>query len=519
MIQSPINRRTFLGTSAAFGAAILAKPWASLAAGGDTLRIRVARELGTLDPLNMTGGLEEELMRSIYVTLVTLDDVRKGSGLINWGAEEIEQVDPLQIRFRLIEGLQWSDGYGPVTADDVKFSFERIADPEMESAWNYMFEMLEEVEVVDDRTGIIRLSEPFSPIWWMSLPWYGGHIISRAATEAVGGSFGPEPPATCGPYRIESWSPREKVVLRANPDWPGPAVDFETVECLMIDDEESARIAYEAGAVDYTGVSIAAARHFRENPPEGTRFIEAQSSHYVWVTVNMEHPKLQDPRVRQALQYAFDAQTIITGVYDDLVPRSAGIAQPGTFGARESNLIEEPDYQRARELLAEAGAENLELDLSVMNSTTHLAIAQIIQATMAQAGITINIEPFDEGTYWSLGDGEGDMYMDQQLILMRFAGGLDPSENMVWFRPDQVGVWNWSRWADDEYEELYQEGVRISDEDERGRIYRRMQDLMEESGAFIFLVHEPLVAVHRDTLEPHILADNWAHPPQFRRIG
>lgn len=519
MLNRPISRRAFLGTSAAMTATLLAKPWISFAStSGNTLRVRVERELGTLDPLNMTGAVEEEIMRSIYVSLVTLDDIRKGNELINWGASEMEQIDPQQIRFRLKEGLQWSNGYGPVTSDDVKFSFERIANPDNESAWHYMFEMLDEVEIVDDRTGIIRLAEPFSPIWWMSLPWYGGHIICREATEAVGGKFTTDPPATCGPYVIEKWSPREKIVLKANPDWPGPAVDFETVECLMIDDAESARVAYEAGAVDYTTVSISAARQFREDPPTNTEFIEAPSTHYVWVTVNVDHPKLQDKRVRRALQYAFDAQTIITGVYDDMVPRSAGIVPPDTFGARDSNIIEKPDYERARELLVEAGAEGIELDLAVMNRSTHVAIAEIMQATMSQAGININIETYDEGTYWTLGDENEDLYKDQQLILMQFAGGLDPSENMVWFRPDQVGVWNWSRWVSEEFEELYQKGIRLTDEEERAEIYRRMQDLMEQSGAFIFLAHEPLVAVFRRGIEVHILADNYLHPPLCRTV-
>jgi peptide/nickel transport system substrate-binding protein len=78
----------------------------------------------------------------------------------------------------------------------------------------------------------------------------------------------------------------------------------------------------------------------------------------------------------------------------------------------------------------------------------------------------------------------------------------DPSWATVWFTPEQVGVWNWERFDNEEYAALHAEGLVTLDPAERDRIYKRMQDIMDESGQYVFLTHEVTGVLHRDTLEP-----------------
>ena len=513
------TRRKFIkGAGALAGLASL--PGVAWSMEGGTLRLRIEKDIAVLDPAFETGMLEEAVIRSIFVSLIELDDIREGS---NWrlsAAESLEQIDAKSLKFTLRKGLKWTGDYGPVTAEDVKYSFERIANPETQSPWGYQFEKLDHVEVVDDRTGIIRLKEPFAPLKLMSLPWYGGHIVCKAAVEAAGGKFTLEPPATCGAFTVEKWQPKEKLILAANPDWTGPKPDFDRIEFFIVEDNESALLAYESGAFDFTKISVSAVPRLEENPIQDTTLLKAQSSRYVWISLNVDHPTLKDKRVRKALQYAFDGDSVLAGAYNNLVGRSAGVVQPGTKSARPVNLIDKPDYDRARQLLDEAGMSDLTVRLSVLNTTTEMAIAQIIQATMIQAGITVEIEPYDEGVYWTLGDqASGDTWKSQEMILMAFNGGLDPAENLTWFRPEQVGVWNWSRYNSPEFETLYQQGLKMTDEDERAALYHKMEGMMEESGAFIFITHEPLVAVHRSTIQPVLLADNQLVPAATKKLG
>lgn len=518
MIAWNTDRRKFLKAAGALGAAAMFRPGFAWSADGDTLRIRMEGDLQVLDPAFMIGAIEDVIMRGIFVSLNRLGDLRDGAPWFPWGAEKIEQKDPKAIAFTLIEGLKWSNGFGPVTAEDVKFSYERIANPDVASPWAYQFEQLDHVEVVDDRNGIIHLKNPYQPIFVVSLPYYSGHIISKAATEKAGGKFTTEVPATCGPYLFTSWEQKQKVTLTANPDWPGPKPDFNKVEIYVVADDQAAQLAYEADAFDYTKIAISAADAVKANTPANTALIEAQSTRYQWLSINMMSPRLQDPKVRQAIQYGIDVSQILTGVYDDLVPRSTGVVQPGTKFARPKNLIDGPDYDKAASLLAEAGVSDLSITLATMNDSMRTAIAQIIQASLEQAGIKVEIQPYDEAAYWGLGDkSQGDGYKNLDLVLMDFAGGVDPSENLVWFRPDQIGVYNWSGFDSPEYETSYQQLVTETDEGKRIALSHRMEDLMEESGGFVFICHQPLVVIHKDSFVPVIYPDGHPNPVLFKK--
>ena len=135
------------------------------------------------------------------------------------------------------------------------------------------------------------------------------------------------------------------------------------------------------------------------------------------------------------------------------------------------------------------------------------------------AGITVEIQPYDEAAYWAVGDKtQGDAYKEIDLALMDFAGGVDPSENLVWFRPEQIGAYNWSGFSNAEYEEDYKKLVAEPDEGKRVALSQRMEDLMEESGGFVFLCHQPLVVIHRAGFQPVIYPDGWPNPVLFRRV-
>ena len=97
----------------------------------------------------------------------------------------IEQVDELTIKFKLKPGLMWTGNYGEVTTEDVKYSYERYIDPELNSPIIGDWLPLKEVEIVDKYSGIIHLKEPFAPIWWSTLPYTSGAIVSKKATEKL----------------------------------------------------------------------------------------------------------------------------------------------------------------------------------------------------------------------------------------------------------------------------------------------------------------------------------------------
>jgi peptide/nickel transport system substrate-binding protein len=147
--------------------------------------------------------------------------------------------------------------------------------------------------------------------------------------------------------------------------------------------------------------------------------------------------------------------------------------------------------------MEEAGVSGLELTLRTLNVQERLLAAQIIQANLGEIGISVTVLPMDSGPFWDMGqESKGDTWQDLQLWLMRFGTTPDPYEATQWFVSEQVGIWNWERWTSEEYDRLYDEGIAETDPEARAAIYRRMQEIMDETGAYVWINHEPEAFVH-----------------------
>ena len=249
----------------------------------------------------------------------------------------VEQVDDTHINFALKDNIGFTNGFGAMTAEDVKFSFERIIDEKLESTNKPDMSALDHVEVTGERTGTIVLKNAFQPLWSITLPYITGNIVSKKAVDAAGGKMDTTPAASSGPYMHKSWEPKQKTTLVKNPDWKGDAVDFDEIQIFHIDDEKAAEIAYEAGEIDFTRISLDSVERMKSNPPENSTVAEFPSLFYVWVGMNLDNPKLGNIKLRQAIQAAIDVPSIMAASYFGAAQPSTGIIAPGLVGYREES--------------------------------------------------------------------------------------------------------------------------------------------------------------------------------------
>lgn len=225
----------------------------------------------------------------------------------------------------------------------------------------------------------------------------------------------------------------------------------------------------------------------------------------------MEHPKLKDIRVRNAIQMAVDVQAILDAAYFGTVEPATGTVAPGVIGHREkSSFPLRGDIDGAKKLLAEAGyPEGMSLTLDILSKVTWVTAAQVIQATLAQVGIKVQINQHESGAFWTLGvEKSGERWKDVQLIMNRYASVPDPWYATAWFTSDQVGIWNWERFRSEEFDKLHKKSIREPDPVKRGEMVEKMQDLMEESGCYRFITHESNPIVYRKTIIPALRPDN-----------
>jgi peptide/nickel transport system substrate-binding protein len=518
-----MTRRGFMLSSLVFGAttAMPGGVGRVFAADDGILRARLYNDINRLDPAIYENAYNVDVMGLIYPKLISY---KPNSDKWEWqleAAEAIEQIDDTHIRFKLKDGMRWSGDFGEITAEDVKFSFERVIDPALESPVAGDWGPLSHVEVEDKLSGVIVLKEPFQPLWTVALPYGVGHIVSKKAVEAAGGGkFTMDPPkAFGGPYKLKEWRANEVTILERNEAWTGEEPAFQEIHLHPIADPQAGEIAFEARDIDYTQPSAASLQRYKDNPPADSKIADYPALFYVWVGMNTEHEKLKNKRVRQAVQNAINVPLIIEAAYFGVAPAATGIIAPGLPGHRDKTLVPmEGDPEKARALLAEAGAEGLELTLTVRNTATFTTIAQIIQANLQDVGITCNINVLDSGVFWTIGmESEGDQWKDVQLVLNRFSSLADPYYATQWFTTDQVGEWNWERFSDPRYDELHKQAVRETNPEKRDAMYREMQDILEESGAYRFITHEVNAVMHRDFIKPAVRPDGFALYKYFER--
>lgn len=467
----------------------------------DTLSVRARSgiDIATMDPAYYNGNEEFNLDLAIYSKLMRFDE---GSGEVVLDAAESVEVseDGLTIDFTLREGIQFHHGYGELTAEDVKFSFERIADPANESPYASEWSTLDRVEVLGPYEGRIHLSEVYAPLFTSSIPFTTGSIVSKAAFEDRGERIATNPVGS-GPYQWASWEPNQAIVLERFDAYYGEAPDFETIRVEPIVDPLIAEFSFDVGELDATEISLESVERYQEEDDVVVTILDTLRYH--WLGFNQSAAPFDDVRVREAIRYAVNVDEILTGAYNDVPNRANTMLAPDVLGHWADAPAYQPDLERARALLAEAGYEGgFETTLITNEVPYHQQAIAIVQQQLAQVGIDAEIQ-IVQNMYESIGQGgmEGIHYAS-------FSAVLDPGYWFEWFSCDQVGAWNYWHWCNEEYDALKAEATRTSDPDERAAAYVRMQQLIDEDVAAIWTTNGASVYVHREgAVDPAFVAN------------
>jgi len=498
------SRRNFVVAGVSMvGAGSVVMPFDLLAQSGGgpkpSITVRVDREFDSLDPAYRRGPAEGNVMRAIFQRLVTHKP--NSTELEPDAAAEIKQVSPTVIEFRLKPGQMFSDGYGEMTAEDVKFSFERIGlppkDGAKESSYRKDWLGLVGVEVKGKYEGRITLANARANLFDVVIADGSGCIVSKSAVEKLGNDFGTKPVGS-GPYMVKSYDRQKGIVLARNADYKGRKRHFDEISLRVITDAKTTDLALRAGELDFAVMAPTAADPLRGQ--SGITVSDQPSMAYVWMGMNVEKGPLADLRVRQAIRLGLDVDQMLLAGYNGKVPRLNTVIPPLIMGAWK----EAPAYKRnvaeAKKLLAAANVSNLRLRLTVLNQQQYQNMALVAQALLAEIGVTIQVDAQEGGTYWNA--GKGDTGKNLELYMSRFSGKHDPNFVLQWFLPAQVGEWNWSRWNSPEFEALYNKAASEMDAGKRRQMVVEMQQMMDKSSAFVWLTNEANTLVHRSWIKP-----------------
>ncbi len=462
------------------------------------LRVRLYSDISNLDPAFQVSENDSVVAYAVMDGLVRY--CPNSYDICNQLAESIEQSeDGLEIRFKLKEGVQWHKGYGEVTTEDVKYSFERFTDPDLDAVYADDWATLDHVEIIDKYNGVIHLKESFAPLWTSTLPVGSGTIICKKFVEEIGvDKFATDIIGT-GPYIFDEWKPGQMVILKKNPDYYGGEPAWDEIHMIWIEDDKAAEVALEAGDLDWTRISITSVDRFESDPS----FLvwKMPSLRYRWIAMNIQHPKLQDINVRKAIIYAIDVPSILAATYLGQVEQEYALIPPGLIGYWADAPRYERDVEKAKEYMAKAGLETLDLRLDLQDTTEYRTWAEIIQQNLKDIGINLELNTMESSAYWDTSFGE-QAVENNELLTSNYSMNPDPAWATMWFTCDQVTVWNTQSWCNEEYDELHRKGLVTTDDAEREKIYIEMQRIWDEAAQTIWITHGAQTYAHTPNISP-----------------
>lgn len=438
---------------------------------GGTIVVAVPNDPVGLDPQKSAAGSTLTVTQLVYSSLLTYDNDMNFRGDL---AESWEVVDDLNYVFHLREGTVWHDGT-PLTADDVKYSFERMLDPETASPWlNIWRTALDRVEVVDDRTVRIVTQAPFAPLLnYLASPWYAA-IVQKATVEEFGDLQ--QHAMGSGPFMLESYVPNSEVVLVKNPNYYLEGRPYlDEVIIRIIPTEASQIAALRSGTVNLM-FSPDPLIDQRTQDIQGLRTFQPtnKSATPAW-WFNQTKPPFDDVRVRRAFSLAIDRSVLIQAALRGQGQISTKIAPSSPFGYHGDGS-DLPYYtydpEQARALLAEAGyPDGFSTTVELPNGyPIILRATEVMREQLAEVGIELNIQMLEYGdalTRCIRTEQEG-------LCAIRHVWQPDPDTYLYVIYQSASSI-NLGKWADPIVDELLEEGRRTVDIDSRIDIYQRLE--------------------------------------------
>lgn len=360
-------------------------------------------DVGSVDPHFATKVGEVPIIRMVYESLL-----RHPPGQIN--IEKIEPAlaekwevdsDKLTWTFTLRKGVKWHEGYGEFTAEDVKFSLDRIKDESVGSPFRKNLAAIESVTVVDPHTVQLKTQQPVPDLPAIMIDNQAGFIVCKKALEKLGKDIKFHPVGT-GPFKYESYKAKESFTLTANEDyWRGKPI-LKKVVVMFMPDNSTRELALRSGEVD--AINIPAKQEWIDRVRKAGFEVNLTSPANMFVLYfNLTKPPLDNIDVRKALCHAISRDDLIAFLGKDVAKPEYSPLPEGYVGYTADVVKYAYDPAKARELLSKAGfPKGFELSMNISNSDIYLPPMQVIQEQWKKIGVDLKLNVVDHPTYHKL---------------------------------------------------------------------------------------------------------------------
>lgn len=393
-MQILTGRRALDAVVVLTSAALVVGCSAGSSAGGEDRTDAVVGLTGEPTNLDFTttsgSAIPQLLMNNVYEGLVTIDQ----DGEVQPQLARSWEVsgDRTVYTFTLHDGVTFSDG-SAFTADDVVASIGRVQDDWTLSLSSKM-DVVESAEAVSDTEVVVTLRHP-SNAWLFDMgtsvgAMFPDDLSADLATETVG----------TGPYTVTEVATGQHVTLTARDDYWGEAPALDEITVRYFADANAQANAVRAGDVDMAYNLQAPDLIAGLEQDERLQVIDGTSTGEVLLALNNAAPPFDDLRVRRAIMYAIDRQAVLDTAWAGHGELIGSMVPPTDPYYQDLTDAYPYDPDRARELLEEAGVEDLSITFDVPTRPYAEAVAQVVVSQLADVGIDATIVPAEFPAVW-----------------------------------------------------------------------------------------------------------------------
>jgi peptide/nickel transport system substrate-binding protein len=437
-----------------------------------------------LDPRIGTDASSERLIQLIFSSLVKRSityDIEPDLAL-SW-----EIPNPTTYIFHLRTDATFHDGR-PLTSRDVVFTFRSVLSGAIQTPKAGTYRLVESVNAPDDHTVVFKLKEPFAPFLWNLTRGAIGIIPDGSPTNFA------QNPVGSGAYKFVRYVPDSEVVLERNENYYGKKPILSRFVFKIIPETIVRALELRKGSVD---IALDVLTPDLVEALRGNKNLEvllAPGTNYQYIAFNLEDPLFSDLRVRKAIAHAIDRDKIIKFLWRGQAEAAPGIIPPNNWSYAGDVATYAYDPARARELLREAGRENLSFTYRTSTDDTGRLIAAVLQQQLREVGIQMDIRSNEFATFYAdVVKGNFQMYS------LRWIGGNnDPDILNLVFHSMMVppnGA-NRGRYANAEVDRLIDFARREVDTEKRKTAYQRIQRIVAEELPYVSLFYVDNVAVY-----------------------
>ena len=423
-------------------------------------------------------------------------------------------VSDTVLEFKLRRGVKFHNG-DVLTADDVKFSFERALDVSKKLTWQGQLRGIKDLQALDGETVRLVTEKPFPAL----LPRLAGFfIVPRKHVEKVGDQAFAAAPVGTGPWRVVEWKRDQHIRLEAfHGHWRGRA-PFRHLVVRGLPDVGTRMAELKTGGVDLVWWPPAdVIPDLAKQPNLHISSVSGARVHYV--TLDMRYPPFDSKLVRQAANYAIDKQALIQKLMGGRAVQIATTVAPITFGYDPEVSPYPYDPQKARELLAQAGYPN-GVDITLhCASGGYQSIFEAMGQMLTEVGIRTTTRRWEFGpAWWKFFQGEGKATHGYYWDLGNAA--LDADGPLYSLYHTEPGGWIGKWYARvPGLDALIDQGRTTADVGQRKRVYSQIQRLIREEAPTIFLFAQYQTLAMSKRLEYQARPDEglWMFDARVRR--